>query len=56
MLNRSRDLSMEMDSYYEQENNIVKQQLAMLTEENENLARMVEKYSREAKETTRLRT
>lgn len=32
VMNKSRDLSMEMDSFYEQENNIVKQQLAMLTE------------------------
>lgn len=30
-MNKSRDLSMSMDSYYEEENNVVKQQLAMLT-------------------------
>lgn len=32
VMNKSRDLSMEMDSFYEQENNIVKQRLAMRTE------------------------
>ena len=34
MLNKSRDLSMSMDSYVEEENNAIKQQNVMLVEEN----------------------
>ena len=43
-LNRSQNLSMEMDVYNEEQNNLLKEQNEFLAGENEKLTKMVEKY------------
>ena len=48
-MNRSQHLSMEMDEYNSQQNEILKEQNTFLMGENERLTRMCEKYKIEYK-------
>ena len=54
-LNRSQNLSMEMDVYNEEQNNLLKEQNEFLAGENEKLTKMLEKYMGEAKQIPKLR-
>ncbi len=49
MLNRSQHLSMEMDDYNQQQNEVLKEQNTFLMNENERLSKMCEKYKGEYK-------
>lgn len=53
-LNRSQNLSMEMDVYNEEQNALLKEQNDFLVAENEKLTRLVEKYMSEAKQVPKL--
>lgn len=54
-LNRSQQLSMEMDNYNEEQINMLKQHNEFLTSENEKLSKACERYMTEAKEANKLR-
>jgi hypothetical protein len=49
-INRSRDLTMEMDGYYEEKIDIMKREMDALYLENENLSKMCERYGKDARE------
>jgi hypothetical protein len=54
-LNRSQQLSMEMDNYNEEQITMLKQHNEFLTGENEKLVKACERYMGEAKESNKLR-
>lgn len=55
MLNKSRELCSQMDSFYVEENDLIRQQYDLLKEENEKLAGLCEKLQVESREAIRLR-
>lgn len=52
-INRSRDLSMDMDGYYEQKIDIMKREMDALYAQNENLSKMCERYGKDAREASK---
>ena len=54
-LNRSRDLSMDMEGYYEEQVILLKREIETLTEDNERIGKMCEKYAKDAKEANKFK-
>jgi len=54
-LNRSQNLSMEMDSYNEEQNNLLKEQNEFLTNENLKINKLYEKAMDELKKVPKLK-
>jgi hypothetical protein len=49
-INRSRDLTLDMDGYYEEKIELMRREMEAVYADNENLSKMCERYGRDARE------